>query len=156
MRKLHLGVFLMVLCFSAVWTSSVVAQSKKLEDRYRLPVVPTNENGEKCLNVEQWQQVQKVSSQNKGLYDWRLKIEPTIEQHALVIADLERVIKHLKLEITIFQDDRKFNATRLAETKQFALDVQKSDKLSVVGWKITAGIGWAGVLALAITSLAVN
>ena len=156
MMKLRIGAFLMVLCFSMAWTSSALSQSKKSEERYKLPVVQTNENGDKCLNKEQWQQVLNVSSQNKGNYEWRLKIEPTVAQHAAVVADLERVIKHLKLEIDILQGDRKFNHTRIKESEDFALEVQKSERRAVLGWKITAGAGWLGVLALAITALAVN
>ena len=79
MMKLHLGAFLTALCISMVWTSSATAQDNPYIVREKLPVVATNANGEKCLNVEQWQQVIRVSNQNKGNYEWRLQIEPTIE-----------------------------------------------------------------------------
>lgn len=156
MMKSRLGVFLMVLCFSMVWTFSTMGQENTHVEREKLPFVPTNEKGEKCLDVEQWRQVEKVSNQNKGNYEWRLQIEPTIDMHARVVADYERIIKNLELEIKVLQGDRKYNKARVSELETFTADLQKSRNIAVVGWKITAGVGWVGVLALAITALAVN
>jgi len=156
MMKLRLGVFLMALCFSMAWTSSTTGQENPYVVREKLPVVPTNAQGEKCLNTEQWQQVLKVSRQNKGLFEWRLQIEPTIDMHARVVADYERIIKNLTLEVQVLQGDRSYNKSRVSELETFSADLQKANKLGLMGWKITAGVGWVGTLAFAIVALAAS
>lgn len=156
MMRLRFGAFLTALCILMVMTFSTTAQDNPYAVREKLPIVPTNENGEKCLNAEQWQQVLRVSSQNKGLFEWRLQIEPTIDMHARVVADYEQLIKNLELELKVFKGDRNYNKARVSELETFTANLQKSRNVAVVGWKITAGVGWVGVLALAITALAVN
>jgi hypothetical protein len=76
--------------------------------------------------------------------------------HARVMADYEQLIKNLELQIKVLKGDRTYLESRVTQMEKFAADLQKSNKLSVVGWKITSGIGWAGVLALAITALAID
>lgn len=76
--------------------------------------------------------------------------------HARVVSDYERIIKNLTLEIQVLQGDRTYNKSRVSELETFSAELQKANKLGVMGWKITAGVGWLGTLAFAITALAVS
>jgi hypothetical protein len=156
MKRPWLCTALVILFCSIALSSSATAQDKKFTERYRLPSVQTNAAGDKCLNAEQWDRVILIASEYRGLYDWRLEIMPALTLHGEVVEDLERVIKARETQIKLLQGDRDYLKSRVLEEHQFALDIQKSEKMSVLGWKITAGVGWAGVLALAITALAVN
>ena len=156
MKKSWLYTVLVILFCSTALVSSAIAQDKTFPERYRLPTVQTNEEGEKCLNPQQWNLVILIASDYKGLYEWRLEIMPALTLHGEIVEELERVIKTRETQIKLLQGDRDYLKSRVLEEHQFALDIQKSEKMSVMGWKITAGVGWAGVLALAITALAAN
>lgn len=74
------------------------------QPRYTLPTVPTTQiDGVdcKCLNTDQWRQVLLMANAYKGLYDWRLKIEGTLEAHAKVITAYELQIKNYKNILTL-------------------------------------------------------
>jgi hypothetical protein len=147
---------LVALLLSMTLSSRGLAEESSLTERETLPTPTVTTEGTVCLDVEQWKQVLKVSNQNKGLFEWRLEILPVLSGHQLLIQDYERIIDNLELEVTLLQKDRDFWKARITEEKDFSLELQKSERLSVLGWKITAGVGWAGVLALGITALAVN
>ncbi len=154
MTKSCLIITLSILFCLTAWNSSVIAQDNKFAERYRLPVIETNASGEKCLNEPQWSQVILVASEYKGLYEWRIQTLAAIQSHQLLVTDFEQLVGNLKLQINLLENDRKYLTTRVSEVEKFSLQTQKSQKISVLGWKITAATGWVGVLALAITSLA--
>lgn len=86
----------MKIFFCVLLLSSV---SLANEPRYALPTVPTTAiDGvdHKCLRVSQWQQVILMANAYKGLYDWRLKIEGTLDAHAKVITAYELQITNYK------------------------------------------------------------
>ena len=91
-------IFLCVLLLSSVSLAS--------EPRYILPTVSTTQIEDiphKCLNTIQWQQVILMANSYKGLYDWRLKMEGTLEAHTKIIAAYDLQITHYK-NILVLKD----------------------------------------------------
>lgn len=132
---------ILLVCVSLVLTLSYTAQADEPSRvRYRLPVVPTNADGNKCLDTAQWNQVILVASEYKGLFDWRLDIDPTLlkyasleESYLLQISFFEREIKELK-------DSREYLLLRLGQ------ETKAKSRTSKI-YKLEKGLMW-GMIAI--------
>ncbi len=104
--------------------------------RYQLPEVPTNVDGEKCLNTAEWKMVLLVASEYKGLFDWRLTIEPTLAEYEALEASYILKVGVLNSQIKTLTDDREYLQLRLGQT-------EKTRNKQRTAYKIEKGIMWA-------------
>ncbi len=104
--------------------------------RYKLPKVETNDAGEKCLNSEKWQKVILMASEYKGLFDWRLKIDPTLIEYASLKDTYELKLKIKDEQIALLKEDREYLQLRLGQS-------EKARTAHTTSYKIEKGIMWA-------------
>ena len=131
----------LLLCVGLILTLPYIAHANEPSRvRYKLPKVTTNDAGDKCLDTPQWNQVILVASEYKGLFDWRLEIDPTLlkyasleESYLLHVSILEREIKELK-------DSRTFLQLRLGQET-------KARTRSGKTYKLEKGLMW-GIIAI--------
>lgn len=103
--------------------------------RYKLPKVATVD-GQKCLSAEQWNQVILIASEYKGLFEWRLKIEPTLLAYDALKNAYDRDIDILEREIQLLKDNREYLELRLGQAETARTKFRKS-------YKLEKGIMWA-------------
>ncbi len=108
--------------------------------RYKLPVVPTNANGQKCLDVHQWKSVMAVASEYKKHFDWKLEIEPVLLGYASLDQTYGLLSDNMEESITRLEDTRDGLHIRLTESENLRLKAAK-------GYRIEKGIMWAVILA---------
>ena len=137
----------LVLCL--VLTSICWGQTT-LPPREKLPQVETNDLGEKCLNVTQWKQVMAVALQNKGLYEWRLEIEPTIFLYQSLEKSYELKLSILQEQVDLLKDDREYLQLRLDQSRKALTQGDKGAKFEkIVMWGVivieTVVIGVFGI-----------
>ena len=118
--------------------------------RYKLPVVPANADGNRVLTEEQWQQVILIASEYKGLFEWRLAIEPTLIKYQSLERTYELRIEGLNHQIALLTNSREFLTLRLGQEQKNKLDVMRSQKVErIVMWcVIVAETIVIGVLAV--------
>lgn len=136
---------LLVLLFSC----NALAQDNPYEPsrvRYKLPQVATVE-GQKCLTPDQWQQVLIVASEYKGLFEWRLKIEPTLLAYTALQNSYERDIQILEGQIKILKDDREYLQLRLGQETKARTRFSKL-------YKLEKGLMW-GIIAVETVVIAI-
>jgi len=141
MRKVILftAALLILLSFSISTFAQDLPQNP-FSERYRLPKVETNENGDKCLNPEQWNQVIKIASEYKGLYEWRLEHAGIVADHAFLVNKYETLIKNYELQLKIFGQRNEYLTKRLDQERKNALKLKMGDRLEKVGmWGVIVG-----------------
>ena len=132
---------ILLLCVCLVLTLPYTARADEPSRvRYKLPVVPTNAEGDKCLDTAQWNQVVLIASEYKGLFNWRLDIDPTLlkyasleESYLLQISFFEREVKELK-------DSRTYLQLRLGQ------ETKSKSRFSKI-YKLEKGLMW-GMIAI--------
>ena len=130
--------------------SSVMSQETDFSVRHKLPKVQANDAGEVCLDATQWQQVMKVSSQNKGLFEWRLEVIGIVNTHNAIIAKYELLIDNYELQLKILTQRNEYLNTRIDQERQAALKVSLEDRIEKYAmWVVILGelviIGVMGV-----------
>lgn len=148
-RLLIYTLCLLVLCLTLP-TAAQKPSSSAFSERHRLPKVETNPEGLKCLNTEQWQQVLKVSSQNKGLFEWRIEILGALAMHNDIIAKYELLLENYELQLKIVTQRNEYLDTRLDQERTAASRLSLEDRLEKYAlWAVvlieTVFIGVMGV-----------
>jgi len=149
--------FLLSVAIVLTASFSAAAQDNPSEPsrvRYKLPVVPTDDAGMKCLDNTQWQQVIKVASEYKGLFEWRLAIEPTLMKYQTLEKDYELQISIMQMQIDELKDSREYLQLRLKQERGANLRFNKSYKIEkALMWGIiaieTVVIGISGIRGIA-------
>lgn len=140
-----------------VWVIPAQADDKLPTVRYTLPKVETEhrEDGDyKCLNTKQWQTVLLMGRGFHGLYDWRLKIQGTINAHAILVTGLEKVIVNLELQIKIHERDVTYWKVRLKQSEESKANAVFASKIEKYAYLVaivleTGIIAYMGVKGLA-------
>jgi len=127
---------LLVVC----WAAKPVHADEPSRIRYKLPVVKTNDTGQKCLNAAQWQKVIVVASEYKKHFDWRLKIEPVLMEYEALDATYGLIDDNLQLRIDLLEADKEGLKVQLSESETLRLKLQK-------GHRIEKGVMWVVILA---------
>jgi hypothetical protein len=97
--------------------------------RYKLPLVETNNKGEKCLDVDEWRQVILVATEYKRHFDWRLQIEPILLQYKANDATYGKLIAGYQQQINYLEKEREGLRLQLIESEKFKLKLQKSHRI---------------------------
>lgn len=141
--------------------TALIALPSRADDtfpvRYNLPEVDTEhrDTGDyKCLSTEQWKRVLLIANDYKGLYDWRLKIQGTLDAHALLVVSYEATIKNLGEQIKEYKRDSEYWQLRLKQTEEAKADAVFESKLEKYGYLVaivleTGIIAYMGVQGLA-------
>ena len=117
------------------------AQESDYAIRYTLTKVPTtfdeNKMPQKCLNTQQWKTVMLMSSDYRGLYDWRLKTLGTLAAHDKLVGSYELMLKTKDMRIDELKRDRKYLTMRLDQSYQFGQSQVKSRKIErIMMWAV--------------------
>lgn len=112
--------------------------------RYKLPVVETNDEGEKCLDSKQWGTVILIASEYKGLFNWRHDIEPALWKYQSLEESYELKFSILQQQIKSLEDDREYKKLRLGQEI-------KARTASLGAYKIEKGVMWAMIAIETIT-----
>ena len=134
-----------------VFSMSLPAVAFDPGPRKRLPKVPwTTVDGVrvKVLTGEQWTSVLAVSSQNKALYEWRIKVLPAIEAFDLVKEAHKKEVDSLNFQISIMQVDLDYKDKRISVTDEAFEKERKRKAAGVVVWQIAAGLELAAIIVL--------
>ena len=116
---------LVVLCT----TFPLRAQETDFSVRHKLPKVQANDSGEVCLNVDQWKQVLLVSSQNKGLFEWRLEVIGIVNAHEFITAKYEVLMKNYELQIKIQTQRIEYLTARVDQERKAARTSSLEDRI---------------------------
>lgn len=126
-----------LLCF--LFCLPVTYAEEPSRVRYKLPVVETNNKGEKCLDVNEWRQVILVATEYKRHFDWRLQIEPVLLQYKANDATYGKLIAGYQQQISYLEKEREGLRLQLIESEKFKLKLQK-------GHRIEKGFMWAVIV----------
>lgn len=121
---------LIIFCILTFFSFKSNAQEE--QPRYTLPVIETRtiENDEyKCANVSQWKQIILITSEYNRLYDWRLTITGTLDNHYETVELYESVLTNRELQIETMQKDREYLRLRLKQELEANAGVSKRLKL---------------------------
>jgi len=126
----------LLVCVAALLLCITASATEPSRVRYKLPVVETNTAGEKCLNTTEWAQVLTIASEYKGLFEWRLTIEPTLWKYKSLEESYELKLSILEQQIKVLEDDRGYLQLRLEQE-------QKVRTGHLGKYKIEKGVMWA-------------
>lgn len=128
-------IILILLCNLPVQAQEQNPHDEPSRVRYKLPQVATVDE-QKCLTTDQWNQVILIASEYKGLFEWRLKIEPTLLEYAALKKSYEHDIQTLEREIQLLKDNREYLELRLGQSEKARTQFSKS-------YKLEKGVMWA-------------
>lgn len=127
---------IMLLCL--LWALPVFADEPS-RVRYKLPVVETNSQGQKCLNTQEWKEVIAVASEYKKHFDWRLDIEPVLLDYVSLDRTYGLLNTSMEESIARLEDSRDDLKLQLSESESLRLKLQRSHT-------IEKGVMWAVIL----------
>ena len=139
MRRLFISAALILSLLGAPLYAEELPENP-FTQRYKLPKVETNENGEKCLNREQWDRVILIASEYKGLYEWRLEVKGIVADYAFIEARYQRLVRNYELQLKIFTQRNEYLEKRLDQERKKALRLGLEDRLEKYAM-------WAVILA---------
>jgi hypothetical protein len=125
------------------------------EERMYLPDVPSTKRGTedvRCANTEQWRDILLLANEYVRLYELNKVAEGTMSDYSILTATYDQRVKNLKDEVSFLKTERDYLRARVEDERKYNLQLDKDFKHYASGWKVTAGVELAAIIALSITS----
>jgi len=125
------------------------------DERLYLPDVPITKKGTedvRCANTEQWRDVLLLANEYVRLYELDKVAEGTMSDYTMLTATYDQRVKNLKDEVSFLKTERDYLRARVEDERKYNLQLDKDFKHYAIGWKVTAGVELAAIIALSITS----